>query len=72
GYFERNLANNPDVDRHSIGNSISYVDLSLFHVIDGLRYAFRRATQLFARQYPLLIALHDQVPDRPNIARYLA
>jgi len=27
---------------------------------------------LFDRQYPLLIALHDKVRARPNIARYLA
>ncbi|MCR2292225.1 glutathione S-transferase C-terminal domain-containing protein, partial [Salmonella enterica] len=72
GYFERNLANNPDGDRHSIGNGLSYVDLSLFQVIEGLRYAFPRATQLFDRQYPLLVALHDRVRERPNIARYLA
>ncbi|MGN8021119.1 glutathione S-transferase [Phyllobacterium sp. 22229] len=72
GYFERNLANNPGGDRHSVGNRLSYVDLSLFQVIEGLRYAFPRATRLFDRQYPLLMALHDRVRERPNIARYLA
>jgi glutathione S-transferase len=72
GYFERVLASNSRGDKHSIGNRLSYVDLSLFQVIEGLRYAFPRATQLFARQYPLLVALHDRVQERPNIARYLA
>ncbi|MBA8903465.1 glutathione S-transferase [Phyllobacterium sp. P30BS-XVII] len=70
GYFERVLSSGDQ--KHSVGDKLSYVDLSLFQVIEGLRYAFPRATQTLGRDYPLLVALHDRVQQRPNIARYLA
>ncbi|RCS22225.1 glutathione S-transferase [Phyllobacterium salinisoli] len=72
GYFERVLQQNPHGDTRMVGNGLSYVDLSLFHVIEGLRYAFPRAMQDYERQYPALDALHDAVGQRPNIKRYLA
>jgi glutathione S-transferase len=71
GYFERVLAQNPAGDRQIVGDSLTYVDLSLFQLIEGLRYAFPRATKPFAKRYPALWALHEAVGARPNIARYL-
>lgn len=71
GYFERVLAQNPAGDRQIVGDSLTYVDLSLFQLIEGLRYAFPRATKSFAERYSGLSALHDAVRARPNIARYL-
>jgi glutathione S-transferase len=71
GYFEHVLAQNPAGDRQIIGDSLTYVDLSLFQLIEGLRYAFPRATKLFAKHYPRLSALTEAVRARPNIARYL-
>jgi len=71
GYFERVLAQNPAGDRQIVGDSLTYVDLSLFQLIEGLRYAFPRATKPFAKRYPALWALHEAVRARPNIARYL-
>jgi glutathione S-transferase len=41
-------------------------------LIEGLRYAFPRATKHLGKRYPALTALHDMVRMRPNIARYLA
>jgi len=72
GYFERVLTRNPQGAGQIVGKKTSYVDLSLFQVVAGLRYAFPRATERFAGQYPALAALHDAVAARPNIARYLA
>jgi glutathione S-transferase len=69
GYFERTVV---DGAGHSVGAALSYVDLSLFQLIAGLRYAFPRATKKFPEQYPALIKLHDSVGERPNIARYVA
>ncbi|MGH6860290.1 MAG: glutathione S-transferase, partial [Phyllobacterium sp.] len=60
GYFERILEGNPDGKTHCIGNGLSYVDLSLFQIIEGLHYAFPRAMANFARDYPALTALHDR------------
>ncbi len=40
GYFESVLASNPDKSKYLVGDTVSYVDLSLFQLIAGLRYAF--------------------------------
>lgn len=72
GYFERVLQQNPHGGKHSVGNRLSYVDLSLFHVIEGLLYAFPRAMTRYEARYPALAALHGAVRERPNIKRYLA
>lgn len=71
GYFERVLRDNTSGPGHSVGAGLSYVDLSLFQVIEGLSYAFPRAMRGYSPRYPTLIGLHDAVADRPNIARYL-
>ncbi|MBO9097036.1 MULTISPECIES: glutathione S-transferase [unclassified Rhizobium] len=71
GYFERILKANTSGPTYSVGPSLSYVDLSLFQVVEGLTYAFPRAMKGYAPRYPLLIALRDAVAQRPNIARYL-
>lgn len=71
-YFERVLKQNPDGGgKYLAGDALSYVDLSMFQLIDGLYYAFPRAMKRFGGHYPLLAALHDAVPERPNIAAYL-
>lgn len=71
-YFERVLKQNPAGDRHMVGGALSYVDLSMFQLIDGLHYAFPRAMRRFGEHYPRLAALHDAVAGRPNLAAYLA
>ncbi len=71
GYFETVLARNPRGDRYLVGARITYADLSLFEVINGLRYAFPTMMKRQAKKYPKVIALHDRVADRPNIAAYL-
>jgi len=72
GYFENVLAKNLDGDRHLIGKSLSYPDLSLFQVFAGLRYAFPRTMESLSGAYPRLMALHERVPMHPRIAEYLA
>jgi glutathione S-transferase len=70
GYFERVLKNNGG--RFVVGRRLSYVDLSLFQIVEGLRYAFPKRMKRFERKIPELIALHDRVAKRPRIAAYLA
>jgi glutathione S-transferase len=72
GYFEQVLASNPKGSAHLVGDSLTYVDLSLFQLIEGVHYAFPRAMKGFSRRYPLLAALRNAVALRPNIAAYLA
>jgi glutathione S-transferase len=69
-YFERILQNNGGT--YTVGRRLSYVDLSLFQVIEGLRYAFPKRMKRFEKKIPGLIALHDHVAKRPRIKAYLA
>lgn len=71
GYFERVLHQNPKGPAHIFGGELTYMDLSLFQIYEGLRYAFPRATAHLSSRYPHLSALHAAVMKRPNIARYL-
>ncbi|MBB3610209.1 glutathione S-transferase [Rhizobium sp. BK602] len=72
GYFERVLRQNPHGPAHIFGDRLTYVDLSLFQIHEGLRYAFPRATAHLDERYPHLAALRGAVMTLPNIARYLA
>ena len=53
------------------GGRHSYVDLSMFEVIDGLGYAFPRAMSGFADRFPGLARLRDRVASRPRLTLYL-
>jgi glutathione S-transferase len=55
-----------------LGRKLSYVDLSLFQIVAGLRYAFPKRMKRFERKVPRLVALHDRVAARPRIKAYLA
>jgi len=70
GYFERVLAHNGDT--FLAGRKLSYADLSLFQLVEGLRYAFPRALEKTEKKRPRVIALHNRVAARPRIAAYLA
>ncbi len=71
-YFENILERNPDGNDYMVGKTLSYVDLSVFQIIAGLRYAFPNAMKRLEPDCPRLIDLHDRVALRPHIARYLA
>lgn len=71
GYFEELLAQNASGKRYIVGAQLTYVDLSIFQVIAGLRFAFPHAMANAARKYPRLSALHAGIQERPRIAAYL-
>ena len=71
-YFEQVLKRNPHGSDYLVGDGLSYVDLSLFHVARGLEYAFPNAMQRIAPELPKVMVLADRVAERPNIAAYLA
>jgi glutathione S-transferase len=54
-----------------VGRSLTYADLSLFHTVDGLLYAFPKATARLLRKHPLVATLHASVKKRPRIKAYL-
>ena len=73
GWFERVLAENRrGRQRCLVGSAVTYADLSLFQVIDGLRYALPRTLRRLEADLPLCVDLHDRIAARPNISAYLA
>jgi glutathione S-transferase len=50
----------------------TYVDLSMFQLLAGLRYAFPNAMRRRARRYAGLLGLHNRVAARERVAAYLA
>ena len=70
GYFEQLLDDNGGA--YVTGRRLTYVDLSLFQTVAGLRYAFPRRMKVFEKKIPGLVGLHDRVAARPCIKAYLA
>ena len=60
-YFER-----------AVENKFSYVHLSLFQMIEGLRFGFPKAMKKHERRYPRLMRIHGRVAERPSLAAYLS
>jgi glutathione S-transferase len=70
GYFERLLKGSGGA--YLTGRRATYVDLSLFQIVAGLRYAFPKRMKAFERKIPALVELHDRIAIRPNIKAYLS
>ncbi|HEV8343952.1 MAG TPA: glutathione S-transferase [Candidatus Binatia bacterium] len=70
-YFERILKRNSKGTACLVGKAVSYVDLSMFQMIEGLRYAFPNAMARLEPTHPRLVALHDRISTRPRLAAYL-
>jgi glutathione S-transferase len=70
GYFEKVLKRSGGP--YVLGRKFSYVDLSLFQLIEGLRYAFPKAMKAIERKIPGVVGVHDLVARRPRITAYLA
>ncbi|MBK3397801.1 MULTISPECIES: glutathione S-transferase [Methylobacterium] len=72
GWLERVLGANPAGPRHLVGDRLSYADLSLFQLVEGLAYAFPQATERALAATPMVVALHRRVVSLPRVAAYLA
>ncbi len=68
-YFEQVLEHSDG--RHAIGRRHSYVDLSLFQLMQGLSYAFPHTMKSLRRRTTRLRALSERVSERPRVAAYL-
>ena len=62
----------PGARRHRLARrqAAQYADLSLFHVVEGLRYAFPENHDAAGEAVQDLGPLHDRVAKRPRIAAY--
>jgi glutathione S-transferase len=70
-WFERLLAANPAGSAHLVGAALTYADLSLFQLVEGLTYAFPKATARVLAKLPRVTALHAAVARRPRMKAYL-
>ena len=70
-WFESIVVRNPAGPRHLVAGKLSYADLSLFQLIEGLRYAFPNAAQRALARTPAIVDLHDRVAALPKVAAYL-
>ncbi|MGY6271971.1 glutathione S-transferase [Achromobacter denitrificans] len=68
GYFERVL-DGPD-GWLAGGKGWTYVDLSLYHLVDGLLYAFPKRMATLAARYPNVMALHARVAGLAELQPY--
>jgi glutathione S-transferase len=71
GWFETVLQRNPAGQRFLVGGKLSYADLSLFQLMEGLRYAFPQAAQRALAATPGINALGQRVAALPRVAAYL-
>ena len=69
GYFEELLKENGG--SYVTGRRITYVDLSLFQLVEGFRYAFPKRMKAFEKEISGLVTLRDRVAARPKIRAYL-
>jgi glutathione S-transferase len=69
GWFERVLEGSGP---WLAGEAVSYADLSLFQIIEGLRFAFPRAAAKLEADCPRAVALRERVAERPRLKAYLA
>ncbi len=65
------LERNPKGHRHLVGARLGYADLSLFQLVEGLGYAFPKATRRALKKAPRVLALHDRVMEHKRVQAYL-
>jgi glutathione S-transferase len=70
--LERNARNASGRTPHLVGGRLSYADLSLFQLVEGLRYALPRASRRAMKKTPRVAELHAGVTAHKRVAAYLA
>lgn len=70
--LQRNRRNARARMPHLVGGRLSYADLSLFQVVEGLRYALPEASRKALRKAPAVTDLHAGVVSHPRLSAYLA
>ncbi|MCK9918944.1 glutathione S-transferase [Microbacteriaceae bacterium K1510] len=69
-YFERVLKKSGGP--WLLGRKATYIDLSMFQLVEGLRYAFPKGMKRIEDDIPGLVGVRDRVAARPGIKAYLA
>lgn len=72
GWFEMVSRRNPCGPNRMVGDGETYADLSLFHILAGLEYAFPKAYARLIGNFPNIAYIAEQVAEMPELADYLA
>ena len=70
GYFDGVIAQSGGP--YVLGRRSSYADLSLFQIVEGLRYAFPKGMAKAERKVQRVIKVHERVSARDGIKAYVA
>jgi glutathione S-transferase len=70
GYFEKVIGKSGGP--FLLGRRLTYPDLSVFQVVEGLRYALPKMMRRLEKTVPRVVEVHDRLAKRPRIAAYLA
>lgn len=68
--LQRSARNADAAMPHLVSGRLGYADLSLFQLVDGLQYAFPRATRRVLKKAPLVTALHEGVSTHRRLREY--
>ena len=68
GYFESLLSQG---EGHIVAGQITYADLALWQVLEGLAYAFPKGYAQTIKDKPKLLSFRSKIADRPRLAQYL-
>ncbi|WP_185984073.1 glutathione S-transferase [Aureimonas mangrovi] len=69
GWYEELVAANGS--GYLIGGRLTYADLGLFQLVEGLRYAFPRRMKAIEGEHPKVIALVETVRAHDRVSAYL-
>jgi glutathione S-transferase len=69
GYFEQVLEKSGGP--WLLGRKFTYIDLSIFQLVEGMRYAFPKGMTRIESDMPGLVRVRDRVAERPGIKAYL-
>lgn len=70
--LQRNSRNGGASMPHLVGGRLSYVDLSLFEVVEGLLYALPKSAPKALKNAPFVMQVHAGVAAHKRVAAYLS
>jgi glutathione S-transferase len=70
--LERNTRNRVGRAPRLVGAALSYADLSLFQIVEGLQYALPKSANKALKKAPRVVDVHDSVARHRRVAAYLA
>lgn len=74
GYFERVLKGNEKEGegKYLVGEKLSYADTTLWHVLNGLKFAFPKELEAREEEFPLLFGtFYKSVQEQKGVKEYL-